>query len=63
MSKDIKEIGTQPRRYLGTYYEIVYVYTHTHTHIYGGASQVALVIKNLPANAGDIRDTGLTPGL
>ena len=28
----------------------------------GGASQVALVVKNLPANAGDIRDMGLIPG-
>ena len=27
------------------------------------AFQVALVVKNLPANAGDIRDTGLIPGL
>ena len=27
-----------------------------------GASQVVLVVKNLPDNAGDIRDTGLTPG-
>ena len=26
------------------------------------ASQVALVVKNLPANAGDIRDAGSTPG-
>ena len=26
-------------------------------------SQVALVVKNLPANAGDIRDTGLIPEL
>ena len=25
------------------------------------ASQVALVVKNLPANTGDIRDTGLIP--
>ena len=25
------------------------------------ASQVALVVKNLPANAGDIRDAGLIP--
>ena len=24
--------------------------------------QVALVVKNLPANAGDIRDIGLIPG-
>ena len=26
------------------------------------ASQVALVVKNLPANAGDVRDTGLILG-
>ena len=27
-----------------------------------GTSQVVLVVKNLPANAGDIRDTGSIPG-
>ena len=27
-----------------------------------GASQVALVVKNLPANAGDIGDVGSIPG-
>ena len=27
------------------------------------ASQVTLVVKNLLANAGDIRDVGLIPGL
>ena len=27
------------------------------------ASQVALVVKNLPANAGDVRDVGSIPGL
>ena len=27
------------------------------------ASQVALIVKNLPANAGDLRDMGLIPGL
>ena len=27
------------------------------------ASQVALVVKNLPAKAGDSRDAGLSPGL
>ena len=26
-------------------------------------TRVALVVKNLPANAGDMRDAGLTPGL
>ena len=29
---------------------------------YTWASQVALVVKNLPANAGDVRDAGLIPG-
>ena len=28
----------------------------------GWASQVALVVKNLPANARDIRNAGSTPG-
>ena len=28
-----------------------------------GASQVVVVVKNLPASAGDIRDLGLIPGL
>ena len=28
----------------------------------GGVSQVALVVKNLPANAGGIREMGLIPG-
>ena len=28
----------------------------------GTHSQVALVVENLPANAGDIRDVGLIPG-
>ena len=27
-----------------------------------GASQVVLVVRNLPANAGDIRDSGSIPG-
>ena len=33
------------------------------TVIENRASQVALVLKNLPANAGDLRDVGLIPGL
>jgi len=28
-----------------------------------GPSQVALVVKNLPANAGKVRDAGSIPGL
>ena len=31
-------------------------------YIFTWASQVVLVIKNLAANAGDIRDVGLIPG-
>ena len=31
-------------------------------HEANGASQVALVVKNPPANAGDARDTGSIPG-
>ena len=27
------------------------------------ASQVALVVKDMPANVGDVRDVGLIPGL
>ena len=29
----------------------------------GGTSQVVLVVKNPPVNAGDIKDMSLTPGL
>ena len=32
-------------------------------HLFKSVSQVALVVKNLPANAEDVRDTGLIPGL
>ena len=33
-----------------------------HTNIRYRASQVALMVNNPPANAGDIRDSGLIPG-
>ena len=36
---------------------------HMHIHMYFRVSQVSLVVKNPPANAGDIRDAGLIPGL
>ena len=40
-----------------------YTHTHTHTHTYIYiASQVVLVLTNLPDNEGDIRDSGLIPG-
>ena len=32
-------------------------------YTFSWASQVALVVKDSPANAGDVRDAGLTPGL
>ena len=32
-------------------------------YLYIWASTVVLVVKNLPANAGDVRDAGLRPGL
>ena len=38
--------------------------TYIHINNYDwGASQVALVVKNLPANAGDSRDLSLIPVL
>ena len=37
-------------------------HTHTHTHTQYRASQVELVVKNPPANAGDIRDMSSIPG-
>ena len=33
------------------------------TYIFPGASQVAIVVKNSPANAGDVRDVGSISGL
>ena len=39
----------------------VFVITHLRSPFW--ASQVALVVKNLPANAGDVRDAGLIPQL
>ena len=39
---------------------IIWICYNLHNHSW--ASQVALVVKNLPANAGDIRDVDLIPG-
>ena len=44
----------------------VHIHTHTHAHVRTAtvwASQEALVVKNLPANTGDERDTVHFPGL
>ena len=43
------------------YRQILYQLSHRRSPIHI-ASQVALVIKTLPASAGDVRDVGLIPG-
>ena len=41
---------------------LLYFLTLNATYLKTGASQAALVVKNLPANVGDTRDMGLIPG-
>ena len=41
----------------------IYSHTNIHTHTYTDGLTGGSVVKNLPANAGDVRDTGLIPGL
>ena len=41
---------------------ICIIYRETYTSM-KGASKVALVVKNLPSNAGDARDSGFISGL
>ena len=43
--------------------KVPHVELYRHTSLYLLASQVVLVVKNLPANAGDERDADLIPGL
>ena len=48
------------------YNNIYDIYIHIYIYIYTykiGASQVAPVVKNLPANEEDVKDAGLIPGL
>ena len=40
----------------------MYLYVYYTVFLYSWASQVALLVKNPPANAGDVRDAGLIPG-
>ena len=42
---------------------IKHIYTFTHTHTHTHTHMVVLVVKNLPANAADVRDMGSVPGL
>ena len=39
------------------------IYQDVNSYLNEGASQVALVVTNPPASAGDIRDVGSIPGL
>ena len=46
-------------------YLYIYIYVHISVCVcvcVCRASQVALVVKNLPASVGDVRDSGLIPG-
>ena len=52
---DYKILGTGPEECPGCPYLFIYIDIKW-------ASQVVLVAKNPPANAGDIRDPGLIPG-
>ena len=45
------------------YNKITYIYIYMYIYKIFGASQVTLVVKNLPASAGDVRDLGSIPGL
>ena len=45
-----------------TVIKTVNIYPSYLLHANQWASQVVLVVENLPANAGDIRDSGLIPG-
>ena len=42
---------------------MIHNFGHKRSSNHTGASQVVLVVKNLPANAGDFRDVGSIPGL
>ena len=42
-------------------YTCIYIYIYTHIIAYHRASQVVLVVKNPPVNAGDVRDMHLIP--
>ena len=42
---------------------MIHNFGHKRSYNHTGASQVVLVLKNLPANAGDFRDVGSIPGL
>ena len=60
----IEEVGVKRDRDLNQSwlkYITFQVFINTFNHM--GASQILLVVKNLPASPGDIRDMDLIPGL
>ena len=60
----VLEYGVALRSLLCIYYIYnYYIYIYIIQVINVGASQVAPVVKNPPANPGDIREVGLIPGL
>ena len=50
-------------KYWTRYYSKIYCWIHEVLIVSYRASQVVLMVKNPPANAGDTRDSGLIPGL
>ena len=56
-TEEFADIGSKP---VTPKVSHVYIYIYIHTHTW--ASWVALVVKNLLANAGDARDAGLISG-
>ena len=52
-------------KYTNRYIIYVWVYTCVcvYRYIQKETSQLVLVVKNLPANAGDVKDAGSIPGL
>ena len=53
-------LSTYLPKYLSNHLSIIYLIYHLSIY---WASQLALVLTSLPANAGDIRDACLIPGL
>ena len=61
-SMSVSQIGASGKDQNGSKIN-VRLYVYVQILVIYRAFQVALVVKNLLANAGDIRDTGLIPGL
>ena len=62
--KDWSIVNLQCFRCTAKWFNYTYVHIHIYIciHIHIQASQMALVVKNLPANTGDATDVGPVPG-